>query len=576
MHKLLERQLKKSFAADLDIRMADKAFSTFCQSIEQAYIAHEDDRNLLERSLELSSAELNEKNNDLQLARASAETANKAKSTFLANMSHEMRTPLNAIIGYSELLLEELSELDHKQIAIELDKIKTSGSHLLSLINNVLDLAKIESGHMDVNLESVSVCRLVSEVCTILQAQATRNKNVLYSEFLTGVEAIQTDRSKLKQILINLTGNALKFTQNGRVTLEFSMRADGRPVLSVSDTGIGMTPENLAKLFKPFVQADTETQKKFGGTGLGLALSKKFAELMGASLEVTSVVGQGSRFNIVFPVVNDSQAGVNSALVSEPVVHRSTEDNVGKRILVVDDDPQAIDLMRRFLGRHGFECVSLKNGSQAVDEAKRFKPVAILLDVYMPGMDGWTTFSRLKNDKATKDIPVIFTTMTDERTFGLSLGALDYFTKPVDWSRLAEVLGTVGGGNRTSECLLTEVEPGAREKLAKMLESRGWKTRTALTTDAFVDAIAAQKYDLVILDGLNRELDEAKCFEALSGNSPNQNTPVIYCTDHPTNFPTNEVLKSRTKVVFAENNSDTAQVEKSIFNLLSGGKESQK
>jgi signal transduction histidine kinase/DNA-binding response OmpR family regulator len=576
MHKLLDRQLKKNFAADLEIRMADQAFNSFCQSIDQAYIAHEDDRQLLERSLELSSSELNEKNHALQLARASAETANKAKSTFLANMSHEMRTPLNAIIGYSELLLEELTELDHKQIAIELDKIKTSGSHLLSLINNVLDLAKIESGHMDVNLETVPVRRLVSEVCTILQSQATRNKNSLQSEFLSDMENIQTDRSKLKQILINLTGNALKFTQNGKVTIEFTRRPDGSPVLTVADTGIGMTPENLAKLFRPFVQADSDTQKKFGGTGLGLALSKKFAEMMGASLEVTSVVGQGSRFSIVFAAVADSHQKVNTSVASAPDVLHSAEDNIGKRILVVDDDPQAIDLMRRFLGRHGFECVSLKNGTLAVDEAKRFKPVAILLDVYMPGMDGWTTFSKLKNDEATKDIPVIFTTMTDERTFGLSLGALDYFTKPVDWSRLAEVLRTVGGGNRTSECLLTEFEPGAREKLKHMLESRSWKTRIALSTEEFVQAINLQKFDLVILDGLNRGLDEAMCFEALSSSRPNQNTPVIYCTDHPTNFPTNEVLKSRTKVVFAENNSDTAQVEKSIFNLLSGGKDSQK
>ena len=179
MHKLLERQLRKHFAEKLDAVMVDERFQKFCQSVDQAYSAHDDDRELLERSLELSSRELNEKNHDLQRAQYLAETANKAKSTFLANMSHEMRTPLNAIIGYSELILEEIEELSHEEISVELDKIRTSGNHLLGLINNVLDLAKIESGHMEVNWETVELGILGKEICTILQPIALKNRNRL-------------------------------------------------------------------------------------------------------------------------------------------------------------------------------------------------------------------------------------------------------------------------------------------------------------------------------------------------------------------------------------------------------------
>jgi signal transduction histidine kinase len=299
MHKLLERQLRKHFAEKLDAVMVDERFQKFCQSVDQAYSAHDDDRELLERSLELSSRELNEKNHDLQRAQYLAETANKAKSTFLANMSHEMRTPLNAIIGYSELILEEIEELSHEEISVELDKIRTSGNHLLGLINNVLDLAKIESGHMEVNWETVELGILGKEICTILQPIALKNRNRLVCEIETHLPVAVTDRSKLKQILINLVGNALKFTHDGRVTIRIADAEGDRIKVAVTDSGIGMSPDKLVKLFQPFVQAESDIQKRFGGTGLGLSISKKFSDLIESELEVQSQEGVGTSFHLL-------------------------------------------------------------------------------------------------------------------------------------------------------------------------------------------------------------------------------------------------------------------------------------
>lgn len=572
MHKLLERQLRKNFSTEWEARMTEPAFSSFCKAIDQAYEASDNDRELLERTLELSSSELNEKNRDLQMARGFAETANKAKSVFLANMSHEMRTPLNAIIGYSELLLEELVELDHKQIAVELEKIKTSGNHLLSLINNVLDLAKIESGHMDVNLERVPVQSLLKEVVTILQSQALKNKNTLVCDVPAEYEFLQADRAKTKQILINLAGNALKFTHNGKVTLSLSERGSTDVMITIKDTGIGMSPEKIGKLFQPFVQAESETQKKFGGTGLGLALSKKFAELMGASIEVSSEEGVGSEFRIVFPIGNLTKAPRILSNVPLKKSQPHQDKNLERRVLVVDDDPQAIELMRRFLGRHGFECLSLKSGLQAIEEAKRIRPMAILLDVFMPGMDGWTTLSRLKSEPATKDIPVIFTTMTDERSMGLSLGALDYFTKPVDWNRLADVLDAIEIHSASPGVLLTEIEATAREKLKSLLAAEDWRTQVALETREFLEQISQQKFDLIIIDGHNKNLDLNRCFGALGDCTLNQSTPVIYCADQGSKLPDNELLRRRMKIVMNENDPAHEQVETSILSLLSSRK----
>lgn len=570
MHKLLERQLRKYFASGLPDRLKDKEFSDFCLAIEQAYTSHDDDRELLERALELSSRELNEKNRDLQESRTIAETASKAKSSFLANMSHEMRTPLNAIIGYSELILEELTELNHDEIAVELEKIRTSGNHLLSLINNVLDLAKIESGQMDVSSEEFDLASLVHETCTILQSHALKNKNKLGYKIETESTVIRSDRSKIKQILINLTGNALKFTQNGEVTLNIFAPNPEQIGISISDTGIGISPEKIKKLFQPFVQAESDTQKKFGGTGLGLAISSNFAELIQAQLNVESKEGHGTTFTLRL----DTQKKSTQNEEVLPQKHRGHNSNynedVGRRILLIDDDPNAITLMQRFLGRHGFECISLKSGNLAVEETLRIKPVAVLLDVFMPGIDGWATLSKLKENPQTAHVPVIFTTMTDEVSLGLSLGALDYFTKPIDWNRLASVLASVAGAEEQPVVLLTEAESPSKKSMLQFFNSKNWKTIEAENTKIFRTKLSQRNYNLIILDCQNPEISSVECVSELRDCALNRDTPVLCFTKGENELAQNDILKGRLKFIFSDNQDDPQKVERAISNLIAG------
>lgn len=568
MHKLLERQLKKYYPSIERPSEHSEAFANFCEAINQAYVAHEDDRELLERALELSSKELTEKNQDLLSARNIADAANKSKSSFLANMSHEMRTPLNAIIGYSELLIEEMTELTHEEIALELEKIKLSGNHLLGLINNVLDLAKIESGHMEVNLDQFDLNTLVKEACTILQTQALKNNNKLECVFNSSEKIIKSDRAKVRQIIINLAGNALKFTRNGQVKVSIIEASNDHTALSIEDNGIGIQPEKLKTLFQPFVQAEADTQKKFGGTGLGLAISAKFADLIGATLSVQSEPEVGTQFLMNFG--QNANVEHKKSANQPPLQHKESRqrNDVGRRILLIDDDATAIDLMRRFLGRQGFECVSLKNGLNAVEEAIKIQPVAILLDVFMPELDGWTTLSKLKDNAATADIPVIFTTMTDERSLGLSLGALDYFTKPIDWSRLSSVLSSIGTVPEHRVVLITETEPTAKEGLVSFFKAANWEIVEVVSTTDFLQCIEKFEISLVLLDCMNKNIDQNLCIHSLRNSALNSSSAILFCATDKNQLPDTETLKNISKLVITDEQIGLSLIEQSVNELF--------
>ena len=376
-------------------------------------------------------------------ARAAAEQANQTKSEFLANMSHELRTPLNAIIGYAQILEEDAEDAGQDSMLPDLKKIESAGKHLLGLINDILDLSKIEAGRMEIYLEPVSVPALVDEVRTLTAPLASSNGNRVEVTIDPAIASIQTDVTKLKQSLLNLVSNACKFTKEGRVGLDVRLQdgADGKEIVfEVADSGIGMTPEQQTRLFQAFSQADSSTTRKFGGTGLGLAITKRLCELLGGDVTVTSVEGEGSRFAITLPL--RTAEAWNAVEGPSPEVSGPEQ---AATLLLIDDDPQVHDVIGQMLSREGYRVEHATSGPDALTMVQKARPAAILLDIMMPQVDGWTVLSALKRDPNLAAIPVIIVSMLDERPLGLSLGAAEFLTKPIDRSRLVETVRAHAG-----------------------------------------------------------------------------------------------------------------------------------
>ncbi|TWT42093.1 Sensory/regulatory protein RpfC [Phycisphaerae bacterium RAS1] len=394
---------------------------------------------------ELAAVAMDEMNDRLIAMRADA--AGKAKSQFLANMSHELRTPLNAIIGYSEMLEEEARELKLETFVSDVQKINQAGKHLLELINEILDLSKIESGRMDLHLEDVDVASLIHDVAATAQPLMTQNGSTLECRVAADAGRMHVDVTKLRQSLFNLLSNAGKFTQKGAVTLTADRLAGDRGdqlVFSVRDTGIGMTSEQMAGLFQDFRQIDASTTRRFGGTGLSLAITRRFCRMMGGDVSVESRPGAGSCFTIRLPAqVADPRAG---AVAGPSAAAAGLAEEGGACVLAIDDDPIARDLLTRALSREGFRVVAAAGGAEGLRLARELKPAVIALDVMMPGADGWSVLRELKADAALREIPVVMITMIDEAQFARALGAADYFVKPVDIERLGRVIRTLSDG----------------------------------------------------------------------------------------------------------------------------------
>jgi signal transduction histidine kinase/DNA-binding response OmpR family regulator len=506
-------------------------------------------------ALEAKAAALAESNRLLDLAREAAETAratadeaNKSKSAFLANMSHELRTPLNAIIGYSEMLQEEAEDVGQKEFVPDLEKIHGAGKHLLGLINDVLDLSKIESGKMTLYLEDFDVARLVQEVAATVQPLIARNGNTLEVDCPPDLGTMHADLTKVRQTLFNLLSNASKFTEKGIITLRVRnnecqmtdaettpasdgfMRHSSFVIFQVSDTGIGMTPEQQAKLFQAFTQADASTSRKFGGTGLGLAISRKFCEMMGGDIAVQSEHGKGSTFTVTLPsVVREAVAEVAAGAT------RRTEPSSrllpsATTVLVIDDDPAVHDLIRRSLEKDGFRVEGAADGKSGFELARQLKPAVITLDVMMPHMDGWSVLTALKADPATADIPVIMLTIVDDKQMGFALGAADYFTKPIDFQRLHHVLEKYRKPANHQTMLVIEDDASMREMLRRTLEKDGWQVAEAQNGKVGLEKLSETLPALILLDLMMPEMDGFEFMDALRKRQDSQRIPVIVIT----------------------------------------------
>jgi len=453
-----------------------------------------------------------------------AENASRVKSSFLANMSHELRTPLNAIIGYSEMLLEEAEFSGEKAMVADLGKVLAAGEHLLQLINAILDLSKIEAGKMEVYLETFSVAALVTEVVAVIQPLVDKKHNVLKYDVDPAVQTIRSDQTKLRQALFNLLSNAAKFTENGRLMLEVKMLPERVVSFAVSDSGMGMSAEQVGRLFEPFTQGDSSTSRKFGGTGLGLVISRRFARMLGGDIGVESELGKGSTFTLTLP----ENAQLEAKKSEEGAVVAADQEHAGT-ILVIDDEVAVHEILSRTLKKQGFRIQSAMNGEEGLRLARKLRPQVITLDVMMPGMDGWAVLTLLKSEPALADIPVIMLTIDDNRNLGYSLGAAEYLTKPIDRERLASVVLRYRSGP-TSRVLVVEDDAGSREILARLLSSEGWVVAGAENGVAALAELARQRPALVLLDLMMPEMDGFEFLAEMHRHAEWSSIPVVVVT----------------------------------------------
>jgi len=468
------------------------------------------------------------------------EIASKHKSQFLANMSHELRTPMNAIIGVTEMLLEDAQALGQEDQIEPHERILRAGKHLLALINDILDLSKIEAGRMELHLESFAIAPLVEDVMTTIRPLAEKNGNQVVLECPADLGMMRADAMRVRQALLNLASNAGKFTERGLVTVAVARRRDDGHdwvTFAVSDTGIGMTAEQMAKLFEEFTQADASTTRRYGGTGLGLAISRRFCRMMGGDIAVASTPGAGSTFTIRLPAeVQAAEAvpddgGARRASVPIPDAPRPAPPIRGSRtVLVIDDDPTVRELMERFLVREGFPVVTAANGVEGLRRAREVRPAAITLDVLMPDLDGWTVLAALKGDPELADIPVIFVTILDEKTKGYSLGATDYLVKPVDRERLTQVLTRLCGDRPSLRILVVEDDETTRTVLQRALERDGWSVTQAENGRVALARVAERRPDAILLDLMMPEMDGFEFLAELRRQAIWRDIPVVVLT----------------------------------------------
>jgi CheY-like chemotaxis protein/nitrogen-specific signal transduction histidine kinase len=450
------------------------------------------------------------------------EIASKHKSQFLASMSHELRTPLNAIIGVTEMLREDARDLKRDDEFEPLDRVLGAGRHLLALINDILDLSKIEAGRMELHLESFPLMPLIEDVVKTIEPMATKNGNRIVIDCPFDLGTVHADQIRFRQTLLNLASNANKFTEKGTVTIAAQAQRTEITV-AVTDTGIGMTEEQMGRLFQEFSQADASTTRKYGGTGLGLAISRHFCRMMGGNITVTSKPGEGSTFTIRLPRIVQ--------IAEEPTepVHRIAEDAAEPLILVVDDDETVRGLVARHLERAGFAAVAARGGQEGLRLVRELRPAAVTLDIMMPDLDGWTVLAAIKGDPALASIPVVLMSIVDDKKRGYALGAADYLVKPVDRTKLVETITTICGG-AAGRALLIDDDDVVRRGVRQALDSIGWTVIEAENGQVAVDLLTAGLPDVIILDLMMPEMDGFEFMDKLRRRPDWREIPVVVIT----------------------------------------------
>jgi DNA-binding response OmpR family regulator len=415
----------------------------------------------------------------------------------------------------------------------DLNKITRAGKHLLALINDILDISKIEAGKMQLFLETLDIAQLTQDVLTTVHPLAAKEGNKLEAHLAGDLGTMHADLTRVRQCLFNLLSNACKFTKKGTVTLTATREKAGHRDwihFRVRDTGIGMTPEQLGGLFQVFRQADASTTRKYGGTGLGLAITRSLCRIMGGDISVESAVGQGTTFTLRLPaVVSEEQAEAGQLVIAAaaPAPPALTLPQGQPVILAIDDDPAVGDLLTRFLSREGFTLTFATSGKEGLRLARELRPRAIVLDVMMPGMDGWATLTALKAEPELAQIPVVLLTIIDDKGMGFALGASDYLTKPIDTARLTAVLKKFQGATEGRSILVVEDDRDTRALLSRLLREQGWAVSEAANGCAGLESVAERSPDLILLDLMMPEMDGFEFILELRQREAGRAVPVI-------------------------------------------------
>lgn len=522
--------------------------------------------------LTLLTSELEERRREAGEANRRIREADRLKSQFLANMSHELRTPMNSIIGFSEILQERLKDRVEAKELTFLHHILASGQHLLGIINDVLDLSKIEAGKMELYSEPFKVVEAVDSVITIMRAQAVRNGVRVESDTPSDL-LIESDLAKFKQILYNLLSNAVKFSPPD-ATVSVSTRAvrEGEKDLievSVKDEGIGIAPENHDIVFQEFRQLDNSAQRTAGGTGLGLALVKKFVEMQGGSVSLASELGKGSTFIFRLPV--QAKVGTSGQLFRDGADPGS---EAGERVLVVEDDTSAFDAISRHLRSAGYAAVRASQGDEAMRLARLLRPIAITLDLVLPGMDGWELLKKLKLDPETCEIPVVIVSMIDNRELGIALGAHDYFLKPVDRRRLIDRIQQFTSGRlvRQRRLLLIDDDPAFQTLLEEEVQALGYQMRTARGGEEGVQLALTDSPDVIILDLLMPDLSGFRVADMLKADPRTAQIPILVMTSKDITDDDRKLLQSKIAAIVPKGHAAGARLITAIQQLEESGR----